>query len=72
MCCFGLLDGIGTRYPSASKSLGFKKLADRLKGVKLPGFEWIKDWVRDRHHCYPSDAAHVHAIVSVDPSLHHN
>ncbi|KAG0284421.1 hypothetical protein BGZ97_008200, partial [Linnemannia gamsii] len=34
----------GTRYPSASKSVGFKKLADRLKGVKLPGFEWIKDW----------------------------
>ncbi|KAG0273408.1 hypothetical protein BGZ96_004856, partial [Linnemannia gamsii] len=34
----------GTRYPSASKSLGFKKMADRLKGIKLPGFEWIKDW----------------------------
>ncbi|KAK5821591.1 histidine phosphatase superfamily [Linnemannia elongata] len=37
----------GTRYPSASKSVGFKKLADRLKGVKLPGFEWIKDWPSD-------------------------
>lgn len=60
MYCFGLL---GTRYPSASKSVGFKRLADRLKGVKLPGFEWIKDWVRGRHHCCPSDAAHVHAIV---------
>ncbi|KAG0275851.1 hypothetical protein BGZ96_003583, partial [Linnemannia gamsii] len=34
----------GTRYPSADKSVGFKKLADRLKGVKLPGLEWIKDW----------------------------
>ncbi|KAF9154039.1 PHOsphatase [Linnemannia schmuckeri] len=37
----------GTRYPSASKSVGFKNLADKLKGVKLPGFEWIKDWPSD-------------------------
>ncbi|KAF8928267.1 PHOsphatase [Haplosporangium gracile] len=37
----------GTRYPSASKSVGFKNLADKLKGFKLPGFEWIKDWPSD-------------------------
>ncbi|KAF9546201.1 PHOsphatase [Mortierella hygrophila] len=37
----------GTRYPSASKAVGFKKLADRLRGVNLPGFEWIKDWPSD-------------------------
>ncbi|KAF9546200.1 PHOsphatase [Mortierella hygrophila] len=34
----------GTRYPSADKSVGFQKMTDRLKGIKLPGFEWIKDW----------------------------
>ncbi|KAG0375150.1 PHOsphatase [Mortierella sp. AD032] len=34
----------GTRFPSSSKSMGFKALADRLKGVKLRGFEWLRDW----------------------------
>ncbi|KAF9154041.1 PHOsphatase, partial [Linnemannia schmuckeri] len=37
----------GTRYPDSEKSVGFKKMADKLKGVKLPGFEWIKDWPSD-------------------------
>ncbi|KAK3824234.1 MAG: histidine phosphatase superfamily [Linnemannia elongata] len=46
-CIFHTICRHGTRYPSASKSVGFKELADRLKGVKLPGFEWIKDWQSD-------------------------
>lgn len=43
----GQWDGIGTRYPDSDKSVGFKKMTDKLKDVKLPGFEWIKDWVGD-------------------------
>ncbi|KAF9908932.1 PHOsphatase [Linnemannia zychae] len=39
-----LINRHGTRYPSASKSVSFKALADRLKGVKLRGFEWLRDW----------------------------
>ncbi|KAG0272753.1 PHOsphatase [Linnemannia exigua] len=34
----------GTRFPSSSKSVGFKTLADRLKGINLRGFEWLHDW----------------------------
>ncbi|KAF9154040.1 hypothetical protein BG015_002043 [Linnemannia schmuckeri] len=33
----------GTKHPSASNFLGFKKLADRLKDTTLPGFKWIED-----------------------------
>ncbi|KAF9122600.1 PHOsphatase [Mortierella sp. 14UC] len=39
-----LINRHGTRYPSASKAVGFKALADRLKGIKLRGFEWLRDW----------------------------
>ncbi|KAF9924663.1 PHOsphatase [Linnemannia zychae] len=50
----------GTRYPSSSKSAGFKKLADRLKNIKLPGFEWLKDWPSDT--LYPIERGNLLAV----------
>ncbi|KAK3845493.1 MAG: histidine phosphatase superfamily [Linnemannia gamsii] len=34
----------GTRFPSEDKTVAFKALTDRLKGIKLRGFEWLPDW----------------------------
>ncbi|KAG0300011.1 PHOsphatase [Dissophora globulifera] len=34
----------GTRYPSSSKAVAFKKLTDKLRQVEVPGFEWLQHW----------------------------
>ncbi|KAG0272754.1 PHOsphatase, partial [Linnemannia exigua] len=34
----------GTRFPSEDKTIAFKALTERLKGIKLRGFEWLRDW----------------------------
>ncbi|KAG0363810.1 histidine phosphatase superfamily [Gamsiella multidivaricata] len=34
----------GTRYPSASDSVAYKKLTERLSNTTVPGYEWIRNW----------------------------
>ncbi|KAF9101216.1 hypothetical protein BGX29_005882 [Mortierella sp. GBA35] len=55
-----LINRHGTRYPSASKSVGFKALTNRLKGVKLPGFKWIQNWPIDT--LYPATKGNLLSV----------
>ncbi|KAG0265750.1 PHOsphatase [Mortierella polycephala] len=47
----------GTRYPSASKSLAFKKLAMKLAEVKAHGMEWLHHWIH--HNLYPTEKGNL-------------
>ncbi|KAF9980029.1 PHOsphatase [Mortierella antarctica] len=34
----------GTRYPSSTASVAIKTLSEKIRVVKVPGFEWLQTW----------------------------